>query len=163
MSRSTLLRLIRALPDPAHAVPRVLGIDEFALRKGHIYATILVDIETRRAVDLLPDRTVETIRSWLADHPGVEVVCRDRSASYAEAVRLGAPDAIHVADRFHLWQNLADAVEKTMLQHRAAARTGPCSRVSSGCCLGVRQLRAPTDRTPVRPGPRTAHRRPRPH
>ncbi|MBP0455111.1 hypothetical protein J5Y04_37180 [Kitasatospora sp. RG8] len=62
MSRSTLLRLIRALPDPAHAVPRVLGLDEFALRRGHVYATILVDIETRRAVDLLPD------------HPGVKVV-----------------------------------------------------------------------------------------
>ncbi|MEU6973480.1 transposase [Kitasatospora aureofaciens] len=74
VSRSTLLRLIRALPDPAHAVPRVLGVDEFALRKGHVYATILVDIETRRAADLLPDRTVETVRSWLADHPGVKVV-----------------------------------------------------------------------------------------
>ncbi|MFE2726680.1 transposase [Kitasatospora sp. NPDC059327] len=119
MSRSTLLRLIRALPDPAPAVPRVLGIDEFALRKGHVYATILVDIETRRPVDLLPDRTVESVRCWLADHPGVKIVWRDRSASYAEAARLGAPDAIHVADRFHLWQNLADAVEKTVLQHRA--------------------------------------------
>ncbi|MFF2548719.1 ISL3 family transposase [Kitasatospora sp. NPDC058063] len=119
VSRSTLLRLIRALPDPAPTVPRVLGIDEFALRKGHVYATILVDIETRRPVDLLPDRTVATVRSWLADHPGVKVVCRDRSASYAEAARLGAPDAIHVADRFHLWQNLADAVETTVLQHRA--------------------------------------------
>ncbi|MGW4898010.1 ISL3 family transposase [Kitasatospora sp. NPDC004240] len=135
VSRSTLLRLIRALPDPAHVVPRVLGIDEFALRKGHVYATILVDIETRRAVDLLPDRTVATVRSWLADHPSVKVVCRDRSASYAEAVRLGAPDAIHVADWFHLWQNLADAVEKTVLQHRAllsepAPPAGPAPAVA---------------------------------
>ncbi|MFI9601411.1 ISL3 family transposase [Streptomyces sp. NPDC052043] len=100
VSRSTLLRLIRALPEPAPPAPRVLGMDEFALRKGHVYATILVDIETRRPVDLLPDRTVETVRSWLAAHPGVQVICRDRSASYAEAARLGAPDAIHVADRF---------------------------------------------------------------
>ncbi|WP_407675963.1 transposase [Peterkaempfera bronchialis] len=68
---------------------------------------------------MLPGRTVETVRSGLAAHPGVKVICRDRSALHAEAGRLGAPDAIHVADRFHLWQNLADAVEKTVLQHRS--------------------------------------------
>ncbi|MFJ6054691.1 ISL3 family transposase [Streptomyces sp. NPDC092307] len=119
MGPSASLRLIRTAPESAPATPRVLGVDEFARRKGHVYATVLVDIENRRVVDLLPDRTVETVSAWLAAHPGVQVICRDRSGTYAEAGRLGAPGAIHIADRHRLWHNLAEDEEKTVIQHRA--------------------------------------------
>ncbi|MFE6617750.1 ISL3 family transposase [Streptomyces sp. NPDC057740] len=119
--RTRLLRLLTAPAVPDRA-PRVLGVDEFAFRKGCTYGTVLVDVETGRGVDVLPDRTSETFPAWLKEHPGAEIICRDRATAYAKAVREAAPNAVEVADRWHLLRNLSAAVEKTCHQHSDCLR-----------------------------------------
>src|SRR5262245_33386266 len=132
VSRHTLLRGLRRQPAPSLPMPRVLGVDDFALRKRHTYGTILVDLERRQPVALLPERTAEPVAQWLREHPGVEVIARDRSSTYAEGARQGAPNATQVADRFHLMQNLAEALDQIFTTHHhaldvvnAAARQQP--------------------------------------
>jgi transposase len=123
VSRHTLLRGLRRQPALALPTPRVLGVDDFALRKRHTYGTILVDLERRQPVELLPDRTAETVAQWLRAHPGVEVIARDRSSTYAEGARQGASEAIQVADRFHVLQNLRATLDEVFTTHHHALDT----------------------------------------
>jgi transposase len=125
VSRTTMLRLVRAMPVPEPGTITVVGVDDFAFRKGNTYGTIIVDMNTGRPVDLLPDRHGDTFADWLRAHPGAQVICRDRASGYAEGARLGAPDAIQVADRFHLLQNLSKAVDRVVRAHRACLKDRP--------------------------------------
>ena len=168
-SPDTLLRRVRQSLPEVTSGPRIIGVDDFAYSRGRRYGTLLVDLELRRPIDLLPDRQAETLSSWLKAHQGIQVVSRDRSRAYANGVTGSAPDAIQVADRWHLLKNLREALEQLLKRLLSARRTpkaapSPCDEHERTCAektrirllphllrsgTGLRPERAP----PLRPPP----------
>lgn len=122
VSPDTLLRLVRAAPEEAVVVPRVLGVDDWASRRGVIYGTILVDLEKRKVIELLPERSAAVFEKWLKEHPGVRIIARDRGGEYIKGATAGAPDAVQVADRWHLLKNVREMLEQFLQNRRACLK-----------------------------------------
>ncbi len=121
-SPSTLLRYVRGSPEVAYPQPHVVGIDDWAFRRGRRYGTMIVDLERHEVIDLLEDREAASARAWLERHPQIRIIARDRGGAYAEAATKGAPRAMQVADRWHLMHNLANALEEFLLQKKKTLR-----------------------------------------
>src|SRR6266487_5635421 len=128
-SRDTILRLVRRFPQPAQSEPRIIGLDDWVHKRRLRYGTLICDLERSQPIDLLPDRSAQTVEDWLKEHPSIEVVSRDGSSEYASAIRKGAPQARQVSDRWHLVKNLAACVSvqlaKTLAQLRRAEERRP--------------------------------------
>jgi transposase len=160
-SPDTLLRRVRTFRFDLACSPRVLGVDDFAFRKATSYGTILVDLERRRIIDLLPDREAASLARWLRNHPGVEIISRDRATAYAQAAREAAPQAVQVADRWHLLSNLRDVLERFLQRRSATVRTLLADR-GDGQLASAEALRptAHSDKPkPTKHAEQQAHRR----
>lgn len=156
---TTVLRGMHAMSTPVVETVHMLGIDDWSYKRGQTFGTILVDLERHRVIDLLPDRTAETVKSWLERHPEIEVISRDRASSYADAARQGAPQALQVADRFHLVKNMREKVQELLDRRRSylpfvqeelpsAGREGDCQeKHSSQQALQVSPVQ-PIEETP---------------
>jgi transposase len=147
-SRNTLLRRVRRLPASETPPPCAVGIDDWAKRKGHTYGTIVVDLDRRCPVELLEDRTAETVAAWLQAHPEVTVVARDRAEAYASGVAQGAPDAVQVADRWHLVKNLREAVEAELCA-RPTLPWCPSPAPAEALATGTPPQASPADHAPL--------------
>ncbi len=123
-SPETILRLVKQPQLPAACSPRVVGIDEWSWKRRLRYGTLMCDLESSKPIDVLPDRSVETVSAWFEKHPTVEIVSRDRSSEYAAAIRKGAPQALQVADLWHIGKNLADSISTLLARCRAVIRRG---------------------------------------
>lgn len=131
VSFRTLIRMLSSLDDQPVTTPKVLGVDDWSIKKGTSYATILVDIERQRPIELLLERKADTLSDWLKKYPGVEVITRDRSGSYAEGARTGSPNAVQVADRWHLIKNLGEALKRMLERYPAKGVAKRASTVLS--------------------------------
>jgi transposase len=121
-SADTLLRLVKQATTPPVSTPEVVGVDDFALRRGKTYGTILVDLGTNRPIDLLPERTAVVLADWLRQHPGVKLISRDRSSEYARGASQGAPEAQQIVDRWHVLKNLGEVVLRVVGRTHAALK-----------------------------------------
>ena len=121
-SRDTILRLVRTAEPPATVPPKKVGVDDWAWKRGHRYGTLLCDLERAVVIDLLPDRSMESVAAWFEAHPSIELISRDGSAEYASAARKGAPQAIQVSDKWHILKNLGKALQVLLTAHLTAQR-----------------------------------------
>ena len=166
ISRDTLLRVIRRMPLPTSSTLTIVGIDDFSLCRRHQGGTILVDLERHHVVDLLNDTSTTSAVAWLRTHPEIEVLSRDRGESYAEAARLAAPQAVHVADRWHLWHNLSEVTQAVLERHRHDLRTvaqALAADVSPQDSSPVAQATAPARAESTTSPPEAVPSRPRQH
>ncbi len=122
VSRDTLLRVLRRRAQAPSGPVRIIGIDDFAWKRGQRYGTVVCDLERRRIIDLLPDREPGTVAAWLATHPEIAVVSRGRGAGYGRAALRGAPQATQVADRWHLMENASAAFLEAVRRSMRAIR-----------------------------------------
>jgi transposase len=151
-SGDTLLRLLRRSPPAAPEEPlTVVGIDDWALARGHCYGTIVVDLQRRRPVALLPDRDTATVRDWLKEHDSIRIMARDRASAYADAVRQALPDAVQVADRWHLIKNLSEALQR--LLSRLSSRLREAANDKPAVAEDSNASSAPADVGPPSPPP----------
>lgn len=162
VSPETLLRRVGGLDDAEPAAPvRYIGIDDWAWRKGRSYGTIVVDLERGRVIDLLPDREEATVRRWLADHPGIELVSRDRASAHSQAASTAAPEARQVADRWHLLKNPREAIERLFEREHEATAAARAATGSEAEAAPEPTATAPSDPTPAETrvgAPPTGHR-----
>jgi transposase len=150
VSADTLLRLVRSTPRNADDSPRVVGIDDFAFRKGHHYGTLLVDLERRKRIDLLPDREVATVTDWLRRHPTIEIISRDRAQAYIDAANAAAPQALQIADRWHLLKNLREAIERFLDRHGAELKRVKLTRALDASSSKTPEISPKVKRRPLK-------------